>query len=113
VALQRLQRHDWPGNVRELRNLVERLLIMVAGEEIGEHEVEPSLGGRDAPIGGDLLPLKGARERFERDYIAGMVARCGGNMSQAARLLGLERSHLYHKLRALHGCLVDPTPAQR
>ena len=47
-ALQRLQRHDWPGNVRELRNLVERLLIMVAGEEIGAHELEPSLGGRGA-----------------------------------------------------------------
>ena len=115
AALQRLQRHDWPGNVRELRNLVERLLIMVPGEEVGEARSGAFARRGAAPDRGDeLLPLKAARERFERDYIAGMVAQCGGNMSRAARLLGLERSHLYRKLRALRGYgRVDPTTAQR
>jgi len=101
AALQRLQEHDWPGNVRELRNLVERLLIMVAGDEIDEDAVELSVGRRGHVTEGGLLPLKLARERFERDYIAGVVEQCGGNMSRAARALGLERSHLYRKLRSL------------
>ncbi|MCU0292681.1 MAG: sigma-54 dependent transcriptional regulator [Thermoanaerobaculaceae bacterium] len=114
-AVQRLQRHDWPGNVRELRNLVERLLIMLPGEEVGADELEPSLGGPGVGPRVEMLPLKLARDRFEREYIAGVVAQCGGNMSRAARLLGLERSHLYRKLRALRDDrhIVDPTPTGR
>lgn len=100
-ALARLQEHHWPGNVRELRNLVERLLIMAPGEEIRAADVEPHLAARPPAAPAELLPLKAARERFEREYIASVVARAGGNMSRAARLLGLERSHLYRKLRSL------------
>lgn len=100
-ALERLQRHDWPGNVRELRNLVERLLIMLPGGEVGVDDLQPSLDLRGAGSRDEVLPLKGARERFERGYIDSVVGHCGGNMSRAARLLGLERSHLYRKLRAL------------
>ncbi|HPC84296.1 MAG TPA: sigma-54 dependent transcriptional regulator [Thermoanaerobaculaceae bacterium] len=101
AALARLQQHDWPGNVRELRNLVERLLIMAPGEVITDADVEQYLDVRPSPARLQGLPLKAARERFEREYIEAAVARAGGNMSQAARLLGLERSHLYRKLRSL------------
>ncbi|MGV8042434.1 MAG: sigma-54-dependent transcriptional regulator [Thermoanaerobaculaceae bacterium] len=100
-ALARLQEHRWPGNVRELRNLVERLLIMAPGDEIRGVDVEPHVPARAPSPRLELLPLKAARERFEREYIESVLASTGGNMSRAARLLGLERSHLYRKLRSL------------
>lgn len=100
-AMQCLQAHEWPGNVRELRNLVERLLIMAQGDEISESDVRPHLVGREIAMGGRTLPLRAARTHFEREYILDVVNRCGGNMSHAARALGLERSHLYRKLRSL------------
>ncbi len=100
-AMAALQAYPWPGNVREVKNVVERLMIMVAGDEIDTASLNLPSGG--APTEPDLgfTTLREARERFERRYVERVVAACGGNMSQAARLLGLERSHLYRKRRAL------------
>jgi two-component system nitrogen regulation response regulator NtrX len=91
----------WPGNVRELKNLVERVLIMVAGAEVRVDDLGLT-GVADSPVPADrIVPLREARERFEHDYMSRVVASCGGNMSEAARLLGVDRSHLYRKLRAV------------
>ncbi len=100
-AMELLQAHAWPGNVREVKNVVERLMIMVPGEEITAAAIDLRQGGPPRAAGNGFAPLREARERFERDYVGRVVDACGGNMSQAARVLGLERSHLYRKLRAL------------
>ncbi len=100
-ALEVLRGYGWPGNVREIRNVAERLMVMAAGEEIGPADLHLGQGQAGEEWDGDLVSLREARERFERSYLARAVTACGGNMSQAARLLGLERSHLYRKLRAL------------
>ncbi len=99
-AMEVLKSHSWPGNVREVRNVVERLMIMVAGDEITPGVLDLPAGAV-AVTGGAMTTLRQARELFEREYIARVVGSCGGNMSRAARVLGLERSHLYRKLRAL------------
>ena len=100
-AMAALQAYPWPGNVREVRNVVERLMIMVAGDEIDTASLNLPSGGAPAEPDLGFTTLREARERFERRYVERVVAACGGNMSQAARLLGLERSHLYRKRRAL------------
>lgn len=105
-ALEALATYSWPGNVRELRNLVERLLIMVPGEEVTPEDLPLKTEASRSFFPSEPLPLRKARERFEREYIASILRRCGGNMSRASRLLGLERSHLYRKMRAL-GLTVD------
>tara|TARA_B100001123_G_scaffold397339_1_gene480494 strand:- start:2729 stop:4144 length:1416 start_codon:yes stop_codon:yes gene_type:complete len=101
-ALIVLCAHGWPGNVRELRNVLERLAIMVPGPKIGAHELEFLSGGdvsrNDAEE--QSVPLSEARERFERDYIVRALAREQGNISKTARVLRLERSNLYRKMRA-------------
>jgi len=100
-----LNRYTWPGNVRELRNVIERLMIMVAGDVISARHVS-FLDGLEAPAedhyddAGHLLPLADARERFERDYILRALAAQQGNISRAAESLGVERSNLYRKMRA-------------
>ncbi len=103
-ALQRLARHSYPGNVRELRNLVERLAILTAGETIGIDDVEAQLAGSQAVSNGPAPLLCGTlRETlssFERDLLVQTLERHGWKMSDAARELGLERSHLYKKLKA-------------
>jgi two-component system nitrogen regulation response regulator NtrX len=101
AAMAMLQSADWPGNVREIRNVVERLVVMVPDEEIQPDHLDLRPGVTRLALPDELLPLKEARARFERGYIEQVVEVCGGNMSQAAKLLGLERSHLYRKLRAL------------
>lgn len=93
--------HDWPGNVRELRNLVERTLIMVPSVEISAADLGLRPDRQLAPQLAAPLTLKEARERFEREYLRDALAACGGNMSEAARRLGLDRSHLYRKMRGL------------
>jgi two-component system, NtrC family, nitrogen regulation response regulator NtrX len=100
-ARQALIAYDWPGNVREVRNLVERTLIMVPGAEIGEADLGLRRTSPEAFWDEASLPLKEARDRFERAYLGRTLAACGGNMSEAARRLGLDRTHLYRKLRAL------------
>ena len=101
AAMSKLQAADWAGNVREIRNVVERLVVMVPDDEIQPDHLDLRPGVTRLALPTELLPLKEARARFERGYIEQVVEACGGNMSQAAKVLGLERSHLYRKLRAL------------
>jgi two-component system, NtrC family, nitrogen regulation response regulator NtrX len=108
-AMQRLCRHDWPGNVRELRSVIQRLLILGSGDDVSGAEVEFSLSGRG--VRGPLetapgaipmdLPLREAREEFEREYLLHQLERAEGNMTRLAERVGLERTHLYRKLKAL------------
>jgi len=104
-AVLELQRYSWPGNVRELRNVIERLMIMVPGNTIGDADV--AFLNRDtitphvpAATGGEVVPLHTARERFEQQYILRVLAAQQGNMSRTAEALGVERSNLYRKMRA-------------
>jgi two-component system nitrogen regulation response regulator NtrX len=109
-AMRMLQAHDWPGNVREIRNVVERLMIMVPEDEILPQHLHVRAAEPPAAWSGELTTLKEARERFERRYVEHVLDAYGGNMSQAARILGLERSHFYRKLRSLR---IDRSPAPR
>jgi DNA-binding NtrC family response regulator len=97
-ALEALERHSWPGNVRELRNAVERLLLL-ADSEVDEETVRAVLpqSGRSAASG----TLAARVEGFERDTIRAELERSHNNMTEAARALGLERSHLYKKCAQL------------
>jgi len=112
AAKNRLRNYDWPGNVRELKNVVQRLLILGAGAEIDLQEVDAMLGAdqRDAthPPPEFDLPLKEARERFERAYLEHHIRKSGGSISKVAVSAGLERTHLYRKLRTLG---IDPKRA--
>ena len=105
AALQALARYEFPGNVRELRNLVERLVIMNPGVRIGAEHVAAALPRAVAhPTGGSETGpavLADAVRDFERRHIETALAAEGGNMTRAAARLGLERSHLYKKLRQL------------
>ncbi len=101
-ALERLVAYSWPGNVRELRNLSERLMIMAPGDVVTEADLPPRVRGTDAtaPVESDYASLKEARETFERLYIERRLGAAGGNVSQTARDLGIDRRHLYRKLQA-------------
>jgi len=110
-ALAALQGYEWPGNVRQLRNLVDWLLIMAPGGaadpitvdmlpvEITAHSPTVLSAGSSSEIMG--LPLRQARERFERQYLEAQVLRFGGNISRTAAFVGMERSALHRKLRLL------------
>ena len=110
-ALASLQNHSWPGNARQLRNVIEWLLIMAPG-------------GQNTPIRADMLPadlaidtpristlnrsneiftlpLREAREMFEREYLVSQVRKYGGNISRTAEFIGMERSALHRKLKVL------------
>jgi two-component system nitrogen regulation response regulator NtrX len=110
-AMAVLQSHDWPGNVRQLRNNVERLMILVGGdadqiittEMLPEEIVSPMPLSPNGAGGEHLmsLPLRDAREIFEREYLLAQVNRFGGNISRTAEFVGMERSALHRKLRAL------------
>ncbi|QDP18599.1 sigma-54-dependent transcriptional regulator [Sphingomonas xanthus] len=110
-ALAALQAHDWPGNVRQLRNIIERTLILAPGDRVGCIEVDllPSeviesqgaagLGTASMTIMGS--PLREARESFEREYLKVQIRRFSGNISRTASFIGMERSALHRKLKAL------------
>jgi transcriptional regulator with GAF, ATPase, and Fis domain len=103
-ALVGLQAHDWPGNVRELRNLVERLAILSDGPEIGAEEVAAVLPGARRPRADRFRAGASFHELVEeavRVVVLGALDANGDNVSETARALGLERSHLYKKMRAL------------
>ena len=103
AALTYFMTYDWPGNVRELRNMVERLVIMVPGETVGAEDLPPPLRPKsDGPAlaPGDGKPLKEARDGFERAYILAELRAQDWNMTRTAERLGIERSHLYRKIRA-------------
>ncbi len=109
-AMAALQAHDWPGNVRQLRNNVERLLILATGDPTqpitletlpSEVSVVRSAGsprGRERVI---AMPLRDAREHFEREYLQAQIERFGGNISKTAAFVGMERSALHRKLKSL------------
>ncbi|MBI5450423.1 MAG: sigma-54-dependent Fis family transcriptional regulator [Gammaproteobacteria bacterium] len=105
MALERLRQYPWPGNVRELKNLVQRLLILVQGAGITLADVEVALGqsaARDDHVPAEyFLPLREARASFEKGYIEYHLQHSDGNIVQVARQAGIERTHLYRKLRAL------------
>jgi two-component system nitrogen regulation response regulator NtrX len=108
-ALGALQVHDWPGNVRQLRNNVERILILASGDP-GEPITADTLPaeviatGSAGAIGPEriiALPLREAREVFEREYLNAQILRFGGNISRTANFIGMERSALHRKLKSL------------
>ncbi len=107
AAQNRLRNYPWPGNVRELRNLVQRVLIMGGPEEVGLEEIEQHLVAQQAPdeplVKQDLLalPLREAREQFERAYLLQQLMLCNGKVGLLAKRVGMERTHLYRKLRSL------------
>ena len=102
-ALAYFLSYEWPGNVRELRNMVERLVIMTPGDVIGPEALPPPLRPRDAVAAVEDTQrektLKEAREAFERGYILNVLRAVDWNMTRAAERLGIERSHLYRKLK--------------
>jgi two-component system nitrogen regulation response regulator NtrX len=110
-AMAVLQSHDWPGNIRQLRNNVERLMILVAGdpEAAITADMLPAEIGALVPStpngsGGERLmslPLRDAREVFEREYLVAQINRFGGNISRTAEFIGMERSALHRKLKSL------------
>jgi two-component system nitrogen regulation response regulator NtrX len=103
-ALEKLSQYPWPGNIRELRNMVERLVIMTPGDPITAADLPLPLQAPAAKGLGSFqagVTLREIRDRLEKDYILSCLEATGGNMSQAAELLGLERSNLYKKIRAL------------
>jgi two-component system nitrogen regulation response regulator NtrX len=101
-AVTVLKQYHWPGNVRELRNVIERVMILNPQTIRIERKHLPMLvfrgGGRK---GEEFSTLHQAREAYERDYILKKVDECHGNVSRAAEALGLERSHLYRKMKSL------------
>lgn len=109
-AIAALQTAQWPGNVRELRNLVERVLILSQGNDKGIIDLPAlALENQSSNDGEDRigmrqlisLPLREARELFEREYLASQIARFGGNISKTAAFIGMERSALHRKLKTL------------
>jgi DNA-binding NtrC family response regulator len=107
AAQNRLRNYPWSGNIRELKNLVHRLLIQGGPPEIGLEEIEREIASQattDEPlVKQDLLsmPLREAREHFERAYLTQQLQLCGGKVGQLAKRVGMERTHLYRKLRSL------------
>ncbi|MBI4560937.1 MAG: sigma-54-dependent Fis family transcriptional regulator, partial [Candidatus Rokubacteria bacterium] len=95
--------YDWPGNVRELRNMVERLVIMTPRDAIGPEDLPPPLRPKEVALPEDTVKektLKEAREAFERAYILAELRATDWHMTRTAERLGIERSHLYRKLKA-------------
>jgi len=110
-AMAVLQSHDWPGNIRQLRNNVERLMILAAGDPESDitaamlpAEVGALVPAIPSGVGGEKLmsiPLREAREVFEREYLIAQINRFGGNISRTAEFIGMERSALHRKLKSL------------
>ena len=107
AAQNRLRNYPWPDNVRELKNLVRRLLLSESSEDISLEEVEAEISSA-APVNEPLvkqdllsLPLREAREHFERSYLQQQLVLCDGKVGKLAKRVGMERTHLYRKLRSL------------
>jgi len=111
AAQNRLRNYHWPGNIRELKNLVQRLLILGSGSVIGVDEVDASVGSAPSHAAAPTshappalpmdLPLREAREQFEKVYLEHQLQEVGGSVGKLAKRVGMERTHLYRKLRSL------------
>ncbi|MCE9500776.1 MAG: sigma-54 dependent transcriptional regulator [Leptospira sp.] len=102
-ATNLLVNHFWPGNVRELKNVVERLCIMTVGDTISAKDVREALSGfRKAVEIFEQGDLKKAKEEFERQYIVKALQLNEGNVSKTSKILGIERTHLYRKIKSLN-----------
>jgi two-component system nitrogen regulation response regulator NtrX len=101
AALDRMQNYAWPGNVRELRNTVERVIIMRAGSRIEADDL-PILSGEAPPASSyNFDSYREASETYEREYILRKLAEAEGNVTRTAELMGIDRSHLYRRMKAL------------
>lgn len=108
-AFATLQVQAWPGNVRQLRNVVERILILAAGDpsDAITADMLPPEASATPPAGGMgaeriiALPLREARELFEKEYLDAQIMRFGGNISRTAAFIGMERSALHRKMKSL------------
>ncbi len=110
-AMAALQAHDWPGNVRQLRNIIERTVILAPGDRVSCIEVDllppevldnqNAMGGASTAMAIMGSPLREARESFEREYLKIQIRRFSGNISRTASFIGMERSALHRKLKAL------------
>ena len=110
-AMAALQAHDWPGNVRQLRNIIERTIILAPGDRVACIDVDllppeilenqNAMGGPTAAVAIMGSPLREARESFEREYLKIQIRRFSGNISRTASFIGMERSALHRKLKAL------------
>lgn len=106
AAQNRLRTYSWPGNIRELKNMIQRLLILGSNDSIELEEVETSLGEQPSTRYSDDLynfnmPLREARERFEKAYLEYQLKQANGSVSKIAKAVGMERTHLYRKLKSL------------
>ncbi|WP_439814474.1 nitrogen assimilation response regulator NtrX [Zavarzinia sp. CC-PAN008] len=119
-AMAALQTNDWPGNVRQLRNICERLLIMATDDtqsairaDMLPSEISNGMPATLRSEGGEIImamPLREARELFERDYLMAQINRFGGNISRTAAFIGMERSALHRKLKSLGLNVADRSP---
>jgi two-component system nitrogen regulation response regulator NtrX len=110
-AMAALQAHDWPGNIRQLRNIIERTIILAPGDRVSCIEVDllpgeiidnqGAMGGSSTAMAIMGSPLREARESFEREYLRIQIRRFSGNISRTASFIGMERSALHRKLKAL------------
>ncbi len=100
-AMEVLLEYSWPGNVRELRNLIERIVIMNPQQRIDRRHLPPLLGRGAGRPRSDFSSLQEARAAYERDFILKKLEENQGNVSRTAEVLGLERSHLYRKMKSL------------
>lgn len=106
AAQNRLRNYPWPGNIIELRNIIQRLLVLGEGDDIDEADIEQALtpSKEEQKASNSInyeLPLREAREQFERIYLLYKLQQTAGNVGKAAKLAGMERTHLYRKLRSL------------
>ncbi|PHS71598.1 MAG: RNA polymerase subunit sigma-54 [Methylophaga sp.] len=107
AAQNRLRNHPWPGNVLELKNVIQRLLVLSDAEDIDVAEIDQALHSGNEIATQSIntinydLPLREAREQFERIYLLQKLQETEGNVGKAAKLAGMERTHLYRKLRSL------------
>ena len=109
-CIKAMQLYEWPGNVRELRNTIERLMIVTGGADtpIQPEQLSFGLAEKEQMDDGDIhtvnymtLPLRGAREVFEKEYLSAQLGRFAGNISKTAEFIGMERSALHRKLKQL------------
>jgi two-component system, NtrC family, nitrogen regulation response regulator NtrX len=102
-AIERLYSYDWPGNVRELRNTIERVVIMTATERVTADQlpVLDAVGDVDSRTPFDFASYREGRDVYERNYILRKMAECDGNITRTAETMGIDRSHLYRRMKAL------------